>query len=171
MIVCLNNLVPTVSGKRWNINDHFLIMIWYDDWSRMSITMPEWLVMELYRLMLRHSKVRPRVHRTYTVFGVNGCALLSVERAGLLNRSQPHRKILRTCVKTDFVCEASGCRNLGHHKSPKSLGASHLRWYFLCKLNLSHWAAGVSITFKNQVFCKAWFRGVSFHSVAWWGFT
>ena len=52
-------------------------------------------------------------------------------------------------------------------KSPKSLGASHLRWYFLCKLTLIHWSAGVSITLKNQVFCKAWFRGVSFPSVAW----
>ena len=109
---------------------------------------------------------------TIPYLGISDYALLlSVERTGLLNRSHPHRKILRTCVKTDFVCEASGCRNLGHHKSPKSLGASHLRWYFLCRLNLSHWAAGVSITFKIKFSIQPDLKGLSFHSVAWYSFS
>ena len=144
MIVCLNNLVPTVSGKMWNINDHFLIMIWYDDWSRMLITMPEWLVTELYRLMLRHwpsracdglrhSEERSRAHRQ--LFRIWESVIMpssSVWRGRDYWTDLTHtEKYWEPVLGLTLCVRHPGAGTWVIIKSPKSLGASHLRWYFL----------------------------------------
>ena len=155
MIVCLNNLVPTVSGKMWNITDHFLIMIWYDDWSRMLITMPEWLVTELYRLMLRHSK-RDRVYTEPIPYSGSMVVPSSVWRGQDYWTGPNHTgKYWEPVLRLTLCVRHLSAGTWVTIKSPKSLGASHLRWYFLCKLTLIHWSAGVSITLKNQVFYTA----------------
>ena len=133
MIVCLNNLVPTVSGKMWNINDHFLIMIWYDDWSRMLITMPEWLVTEPYRLMLRHRPSRAWYNLRHSGERLRVYCKLFRSRASGCSPPPSVWKGRHNCTDLTHtedwepvwrltLCEASGYQNLGHHNPSQISG-------------------------------------------------